>query len=80
MATDIIIAVVIGFIFGLFVAVFVAAAILGTWFIGSLNEDRSIPDEPYYFMEISRGGADKMRKNKHVLLKVKRENYVKDTK
>lgn len=72
---------------GLFVGIFISSmvfgigciAYLGKWYIGDLREDRSSGDErPYYFMEIAQGGYRHLQSNKFVLLRVKRENYIKE--
>lgn len=45
--------------------------------VGTLREDQSDPTEaPYLFLELEPGGMEKIHKNKHVVLKVKIENYI----
>ena len=66
------------FVGGICVAA-VAALIAGRWYVGTLREDRSEPTEPYYFLEIPRGGMRRLSGLKHVILNVKRENYLKQT-
>ena len=61
-------------IFGL-----VFSYLIDKWYVGRLNKDESIVDEPYYFMEIDPGRADKLKHNKRVLLNVCSRNYL-DTK
>ena len=72
-----------GIFIGMIVAGIVFAIIfiayIGKWYIGDLREDRSSGDErPYYFMEIAQGGYRHLKSNKFVLLRVKRENYIKE--
>jgi hypothetical protein len=62
--------------FGIVGTMVVVALIAGRWYIGSLREDRSDPSEPYYFMEIPKGGLQRMGRLKHVILNIKRENYI----
>ena len=70
----------IGFAVGFLLACVVCAGALGVlvdkWYAGNLREDRSIPEEPYYFMEIAPGRFRKLSTNNTVLLRVKRENYI----
>ena len=50
---------------------------IGSWYVGDLREDRSSgDDQPYYFMEISHGALSRVKKNRFVLLRVKREDYI----
>ena len=52
--------------------------LVGTWYLGDLREDRSDdPGKPYYFMELGKGASYRIMKNKFVLLRIRRENYVK---
>ena len=50
--------------------------VVDKWYVGSIREDRSIPEEPYFFMEISPGRFEKIARNNHVIFNVKRENYM----
>ncbi len=52
---------------------------LDKYYVGDLREDRSIPEEPYYFMEIGAGRFDRLKRNRFALLKIVRENYRKDS-
>ncbi len=48
--------------------------------IGNLREDHSDPDSPpYMFMELENRGMDKIHRYKSVILKIRLENYVKET-
>lgn len=45
--------------------------------IGTLREDRSDPNEaPYLFLELDRGGMEKLHSNSRVTLRVNIENYI----
>lgn len=45
--------------------------------VGSLRVDHSDPDSgPYLFMEIAKGGMDKIRSSKYITLKVEIKNYI----
>ena len=70
----------VGFAVGFLLAGIIFAGALGVlvdkWYAGNLREDRSIPEEPYYFMEIAPGRFQKLGTNNSVLLRVKRENYI----
>lgn len=45
--------------------------------IGKLRVDQSIEDNnPYLFLEITRGNIDKFRNEKYVVLEVLNENYI----
>lgn len=46
-------------------------------FIGTLREDRSDMDCPYYFLEIEKGGIYKIHNNRYVEMEVLLEDYVK---
>ena len=63
-----------GLLIGAAVAALFFFLILGKWYVGSLNTYK-LPDEeqPYYFLEISQGHADDMRKAHFVVLRVKKE-------
>lgn len=66
-----------GVFIGAVAALLIFLVIIGGWYIGDLREDRSDdPEKPYYFMEISNGASWRIRKNKFVLLKIRRENYL----
>ena len=59
------------------VCVIVFLFLIGTWYLGDLREDRSDdPERPYYFMELGKGASYRMLKNRFVLLRVKREDYI----
>lgn len=74
---DIWLGVAVGLFIGLVFSMIVSLLIVGKWYVGDLREDHSSGDErPYYFMEIARGGYRQMQKNRFVLLRIKRENYV----
>ena len=73
----------LGFAVGAFcagvVCLIVFLFLIGTWYLGDLREDRSDdPEKPYYFMELGKGASFRMMKNKFVLLRVRRENYIKE--
>lgn len=74
---------IIGLIAGIIIgAVFVAVFMLlmiESWEVGSLNLDASIPNEPYYFMEVDKGKAERLAKNRRIILKVKKSNYMDKT-
>ena len=72
--------ILIGLGIGAFIQFITATLLIDRWYIGTLNLDASIPDEPYYFMEVERGMAHKLSKNKHVMLRVRKSNYMKETK
>lgn len=77
MSWNLIIALIIGMVLG---GVFCGVAFLiqmDKWYVGVLREDRSDPDQPYYFMEISKGRSQRLRKAKRVMLNVNREDYIK---
>lgn len=45
--------------------------------IGNLRVDQSIEDDnPYLFLEITRGNIDKFKNEKYVVLEVLTENYI----
>ena len=70
--------VVCGVIAGAGLASIVWMLLCEKWFIGDLREDQSIPDDPpFYFMEIRQGCYEYLKKGKFVLLRVRRENYMK---
>ena len=70
----------VGLFTGLCASVPLAFAILmiliDRWWVGFLNRDESVSDDPYYFMEVARGQADKLKRNRHVLLEVRTKNYL----
>ena len=67
--------------FGILISIAVLFLMVDRWYVGTLREDRSDPSEPYYFLEIPKGGLQRMSRLKHVILSVKRENYIEpDTK
>ena len=74
---DIWIGVAVGAFVGVAIALIIFLAIIGGWYVGDLREDRSSGDEkPYYFMEVSKGALSRMTRNAFVVLRVKREDYV----
>lgn len=45
--------------------------------IGNLRVDQSITDDnPYLFLEVTKGSVESIRKDKYVMLRVKDENYI----
>lgn len=62
----------VGFILGLFLHKFYQMLNVA----GVLREDRSDPDSPYLFLELSNDGYAKIRRKKYVVLKVVLENYI----
>lgn len=66
---------IIGVIFGTLVSGVTYFLAIDKYYVGNLREDRSIPEEPYYFMEISKGRFGRLSKNRFALLRVVRENY-----
>lgn len=61
------------------ISVLVVFLLIDKWHVGTLNLDESIPEEPYYFMEVSAGSQDKLKSNRLVLLRVSKRNYIRDT-
>lgn len=66
----------IGFLMASVVCVIAIGLLIDKWYAGNLREDRSIPEEPYYFMEIAPGRLKKLGMNDTILLRVKREDYI----
>ena len=66
----------IGFALGIFLPGVFFVLIFDKWYAGKLREDRSIPDEPYYFMEIDQGRSGRLASNKFVMLRIERQNYI----
>lgn len=61
---------------GMLIGIGVSTIIHRAYYIGTLRIDHSDPsDSPYMFLEIEKGIKDISRK-KHVVLKVKREDFI----
>ena len=68
--------ILIGMVIGILLACAIWMLACEQWFVGTLREDRSIPeDPPYWFMEILRGREKHLTKNRFALLRIRRENY-----
>ena len=67
----------VGFFIGILAFGLIFLYLIGNWYIGDLREDRSSGEEkPYYFMEIANGASDQLKKCRYVILRVRRENYI----
>ena len=44
--------------------------------VGSLREDHSDPDSPYMFLEVDKGGLEKIQRSKYVRLRVVIQDYI----
>jgi hypothetical protein len=73
--SELLIGILIGLGAGVVVTAITVSLLIDRWYVGNLNLDASIPEEPYYFIEVSRGMTHKLSKNKHVLLNVRKSNY-----
>ena len=71
---------VIGYTLGTLVSGIIYLITVDKYYVGNLREDRSIPEEPYYFMEIASGRFDRLAKNKFALLRVTHQNYIREKK
>nr|DAQ19121.1 MAG TPA: hypothetical protein [Caudoviricetes sp.] len=61
---------------GMFLGIAIAAAIYRAYFVGTLRIDHSDPEDgPYMFLELDKGVSD-ISSKKHVILKVKLENFI----
>ena len=67
---------VIGYALGTIVSGAFYLLTIDKFYVGNLREDKSIPEEPYYFMEIDQGRSGRLASNKFVLLRVERQNYI----
>lgn len=67
---------VIGYAVGVLVECLIFLLSIDRYYVGRLREDRSIPEEPYYFMEIDSGRFERLKKNRFALLRIARENYM----
>ena len=71
-----IIGIAIGVIVGVLISGVCCLLVVDCYYVGNLREDRSIPEEPYYFMEIGNGRLERLKRNRFALLRVVRENYM----
>lgn len=61
---------------GLCLGMAIATIIFRAYFVGNLRIDNSDPEDgPYMFLELEKGIGD-ISSKKHVILKVKRENFI----
>lgn len=61
---------------GVLLGISISSIIYRSYFVGNLRIDNSDPvDGPYMFLELEKGVGDISAK-KHVILKVKRENFI----
>lgn len=61
---------------GVFLGISISSIIYRSYFVGNLRIDNSDPvDGPYMFLELEKGVGD-ISSKKHVILKVKRENFI----
>lgn len=67
---------VIGFFVGVIISGLIYLLTVDKYWIGNLREDRSIPEEPYYFMEIVNGRYERLKTNRFALLRIIRQNYM----
>lgn len=68
--------IVISIIIGIIIGAVVTCMIFGTFSVGSLRIDQSIPeDEPYMFLELTRNVRTILKK-KFVVLKVRAEDFI----
>lgn len=68
--------IVIGIIIGIIIGAVATCMIFGTFSVGSLRIDQSIPeDEPYMFLELTRN-VHTILKKKFVVLKVRAEDFI----
>lgn len=69
---------VVGVLVGIALAILVFSVIIGEWYVGDLREQPD-PEEAgsYYFMEIAKGGLERIRKSKFVVLRVRKDGYMK---
>ena len=71
--------ILVGAVVGGTIAFLVFLFVIGKWYVGNLREDRSFGEgDPYYFMEIANGALGQVKKNRFVLLRVRRENYIQE--
>lgn len=68
--------IVISIIIGIIIGAVATCMIFGTFSVGSLRIDQSIPeDEPYMFLELTRNVRTILKK-KFVVLKVRAEDFI----
>lgn len=60
---------------GVFLGISITTIIFRAYFVGSLRVDKSDPDQPYMFLELDKGMGN-ITSKKHVILKVKLENFI----
>lgn len=63
------------FLAGVSLGILIVSIIFRAYFVGTLRVDRSDPDEPYMFLELDKG-IGSISSKKHVILRVKLENYI----
>ena len=69
---------IIGFVLGTLVSGVLFFLSIDKFWVGNLREDRSIPEEPYYFMEIGQGRFERLSRNNFALLRIIRQNYTEE--
>lgn len=61
---------------GVLLGISISSIVYRSYFVGNLRIDNSDPvDGPYMFLELEKGIGD-ISSKKHVILKVRRENYI----
>lgn len=64
------------FFAGMFAGISICSMVYRAYHVGTLRIDKSDPDDkPYMFLELDKGIGD-ISSKKHVILKVKRENFI----
>lgn len=67
---------VLGIILGIFIAMVIKNKKANAHFAGTIRLDRSDPDSPYLFLELSQDGMNKIMHTDYVLLHVNLQNYI----
>lgn len=75
MSIELVLAVVLALILGIVIGIVFTRIFLKPKVRGSVVIDRSDPDGPYLFLELT-GSISKMSKEKYVNFKVKNQNYI----
>lgn len=61
---------------GVLLGVAISVIVFRTYFVGNLRIDNSDPEDgPYMFLELEKGISD-ISSKKHVVLKVRREDFI----
>lgn len=63
------------FLAGVSLGISIVSIIFKAYFVGTLRVDKSDPDESYMFLELDKGMGS-ISSKKHVILRVKLENYI----